>query len=51
MDWKNIKMFTLLKAMCRFSAIPIEIPMAFFTEIQQTVLKFVWNHKDPELLR
>ena len=35
----------------RFSVIPMEIPIAFFKELKQIILKFVWNHKGPQLAK
>lgn len=38
----------LSKAICRVRAIPVKAPKAFFAEIEETTLKFVWNHKRPQ---
>ena len=47
MDWKiNIKkMPRLPKAIYRFNTIPTKISMAYFTNIEQTLKKCIWNHK------
>jgi len=43
-----VKITILLNAIYRFSVIPIRLTMAFFTELEQKISQFIWEHKDPE---
>ena len=40
-----IKISIPAKAIYRFSAIPIKVPMIYFTEVEQVFQKCIWNHR------
>ena len=41
----TVKMTVLPNAVYRLNVIPIKLPMAFFTELEQKISQFTWKHK------
>ena len=47
----TVKMTILPNVIYRVNVIPIQLPMTFFTELEQKVSQFTWKYKRPQIAK
>ena len=46
-----VKMNIQPKAINRFNAVPVKLPIVFSTELEQIISQFVWKYKKPRIIK
>ena len=53
LDWKkeHCENDYTTQSNLQFKAMPIKLPMAYFTEVEQNISQFLWKHKRPQITK
>ena len=51
MEESNCEMTIPPNTIYRFNVIPIKLPMAFSSKLEQKISQFIWKHKGPQIFK